>query len=80
MRLINCLITLVVVVVLTHAAVWVVRELAHGPTVAQTEQDVADDLQDALAVDADAYHNGQQFGGTLSLNRQVSGEAKALLS
>jgi hypothetical protein len=32
------------------------------------------------SVDADAYHNGQQFGGTLSLNRQVSGEAKALLS
>jgi hypothetical protein len=49
MKLISCLIALVAAVVLTHAAVWVVRELARGPTAAQTEQDVADDLQDALA-------------------------------
>lgn len=31
------------------------------------------------SVDLDAYHNGQRFGGTLSLSRQVSGETKILL-
>ena len=30
------------------------------------------------SVDTDAYHSGQQFGGTLSLSRQVSGGTRAL--